>query len=574
MKDNLHALKELLKLASPMAGWMILAVSLGILGFVAALMIPVGAVLTLMALLQHQSVSFLWISLALLGCALLRGMLRYGEQTCNHYIAFKLLAHIRDLIYGQLRRLGAAKLDGRKKGDLIALITSDVELLEVFYAHTISPVCIAAGCAVLFSIPAFLVHWSCGLLLLVSYGTAGIILPMIMMKRTSAPGAALRAKASGLTSLVLENVSGLKENLQYQLTENRLQAIAQQTDALVQEEARLKSSEAAITSSMQWINGFFSLAMTALAGSLAAAGIIAPEQILFLLVLQASSFGPFAALASLGAGLAQTLGAAGRVTSLLQETPRTQDVLEGVPAEEGEMSLHHADFAYDTKEPVLQDLSPSIEPGTVTAISGPSGCGKSTLLRLLMRFFDPDRGSVTLSGADLRTITTSSLRSYESFMMQDTVLFHDTIRENLRIARADATEEQMREACRRASIDDLIMSFENGYDTLVGEGGCTLSAGEKQRLGLARAFLSPSRLMLLDEPTSNLDALNEGAILKAADSFRHEKTIVLVSHKKGTLNFADRQIVLQPHAAGAGSPEEQDADEQNREEQKDRGKGR
>lgn len=227
MKDNLHALKELLKLASPMAGWMILAVSLGILGFVAALMIPVGAVLTLMALLQHQSVSFLWISLALLGCALLRGMLRYGEQACNHYIAFKLLAHIRDLIYGQLRRLGAAKLDGRKKGDLIALITSDVELLEVFYAHTISPVCIAAGCAVLFSIPAFLVHWSCGLLLLVSYGTAGIILPMIMMKRTSAPGAALRAKASGLTSLVLENVSGLKENLQYQLTENRLQAIAQ-----------------------------------------------------------------------------------------------------------------------------------------------------------------------------------------------------------------------------------------------------------------------------------------------------------------------------------------------------------
>lgn len=548
MKESVKALKELLHLAAPMAGWMILAVILGIAGFICALMIPVGAILAVIGLLENNAPSLITTAALLLGCALLRGVLRYGEQACNHYIAFKLLARIRDLIYGQLRSLGAAKLDGRKKGDLISLITSDVELLEVFYAHTISPVCIAAGCAVLFSIPAFMIHWSLGLVLLASYFCAGVVLPVVMMKKTSQPGFELRKKASALTSLVLENVSGLRENLQYHLMEKRQKAIEDQTLSLAKEEEKLKSSEAVIASSMQWINSLFCLLMLMVSSLLAVAGEIQPEWILFVLVLQASSFGPFAALANLGAGIAQTMGAAKRVTALLHEEPVTEDIVGGQEAALGSMELDQVDFSYDGKYPVLENCSISLEPGKITAVSGPSGCGKSTMLRLLMRFFDPDQGTVRLAGTSLKDITTYSLRKHESFMMQDTILFHDTIRENLLIARSDATEKQLEEACRRASIHDPIMSFEKGYDTLIGEGGCTLSAGERQRLGLARAFLSPSSLMLLDEPTSNLDALNEGAILKAVDGFKREKTIVLVSHKKGTLNFADHQIRMkQPH---------------------------
>lgn len=554
MKESVKALKELLHLAAPMAGWMVLAVTLGILGFVSALMIPLSAVLTLMGLLEHSGPSLVTAGIVLLICALLRGVLRYGEQACNHYIAFKLLAHIRDLIYGQLRKLGASKLDGRKKGDLIALITSDVELLEVFYAHTISPVCIAIGCAILFSIPDFLIHWMLGIILLSSYFCAGVLLPWAMMKKTSEPGFQLRKKASDLTSLVLENVSGLKENLQYGLLDQRQKQIEEQTLSLAAEEKKLKSSEALIASSMQWINTLFCLIMLLAAGALASQGLIQPVWILFVLVLQASSFGPFAALANLGAGIAQTLGAAKRVTALLHEEPATREIVEGKEAVSGPMVLDQVDFSYEQGRPVLENCSLSLEPGKITAISGPSGCGKSTMLRLLMRFFDPQQGTVSLNGTSLKNITTDSLRRHESFMMQDTILFHDTIRENLLIARPDATSRQLEEACRRASIHDLIMSFDKGYDTLIGEGGCTLSAGERQRLGLARAFLSPSKLMLLDEPTSNLDALNEGAILQAVDGFRNEKTIVLVSHKKGTLNFADNQIRMHQVNSEEGRP--------------------
>lgn len=553
MKESMKALKELLYLAAPMAGWMILAIVLGILGFACALMIPVGAVLAVMGLMNNAAFSLTGTIILLIACALLRGVLRYGEQACNHYIAFKLLARIRDLIYGQLRRLGAAKLDGHHKGDLISLITSDVELLEVFYAHTISPVCIAAGCAILFSIPAFMVHWSLGLVLICSYVCAGVLLPAVMARKTGEPGAVLRSKASKLTALVLENVSGLRENLQYGLMKKRQKEIEDQTMSLAKEEEKLKSSEAIIASSMQWINSLFCLLMLAVSGYLASKNSIEPEWILFVLVLQASSFGPFAALANLGAGLAQTMGAARRVTALLHEKPITEDILVGEEAKNGLMELDQVDFSYDKTHPVLENCSVSFEPGKITAISGPSGCGKSTLLRLLMRFFDPDKGTVRLAGESLDKIRTESLRSQESFMMQETVLFHDTIRENLLIANTNATDEQLEEACKRASIHDLIMSFENGYDTLIGEGGCTLSAGERQRLGLARAFLSPSNFMLLDEPTSNLDALNEGAILKAVDEFKNQKTIVLVSHKKGTLNIADHQIQLKQAQPGQAS---------------------
>ncbi len=537
-------LLSMVKLALPMWGWMLCAILLGVAGFVAASAIPTLGAYGLGLLLANSQASLTGIIIALVICSICRGLLRYGEQACNHYIAFKLLAQIRDKVFGALRKLAPAKLEGRNKGDLISMITGDVELLEVFYAHTISPICIAVLCSLIFAAFGFSLHWSIGLLLLVSYLFVGLLSPMIIGPKAAKAGQSMRDQSGKLGGFVLESTRGIFELLQFGQIPARIEKLNAKTDALYQEEKKMRFLQAQSMSLVNLLIMAFGLAMVLLCGHLYTTGQIQAWQTLVAVVGQLSTFGPVVALANLSTGLSATLGAGQRVLALLEEKPQTEEVTNGNEAQYGSFELNTLDFSYQDGTPVLEDLNLTIEPDQILGISGPSGCGKSTLLRLLMRFWDPTSGSITLAGQDLKTTNTKSLRDLEGCVLQDTILFADTIEENLKIAKADATMEEMVSACKKAAVHDLILSLPQGYQTPVAEMGSSLSAGERQRLGLARAFLHNSKTLLLDEPTSNLDSLNEGAVLKAIVDEKEDRTIVLISHRKGTLGFADRNIKM------------------------------
>ncbi len=515
----LTILRRLIGQVRPMTGWMILAILLGTAGFLCAILIPVFAG---MALFQSGT-ALLW---AMGVCALLRGVLRYGEQSCNHYIAFRLLARIRDIVFGKLRTLAPAKLEGRSRGDLISMITSDVELLEVFYAHTISPVAIAVLVSLIFVIWQSSLSWLLGLLSLLSYLCVGVLLPWLQTRRAAVLGKAYRRKSGDLTAAVLETIRGQKELRQFSAIDSRLKQLEARTEELARTEEELKSMQ----------------------GSTQACTGLAVMLVSFL--VQISSFGPVIALANLGTGLSQTLGAGERILTLLDETPVTAEV-PGTVQPLGPLALDQVTFGYEGEDrPVLQDMTLDIPERRILGICGPSGCGKSTLLRLLMRFWDPQSGQVLSGNRDIRDLSTNSLRHAQGFVTQDTDLFHDTIAENLRLARPQATREELEDACRKAAIHEFILSLPQGYDTMVGELGSTLSGGERQRLGLARAFLQDGEFLFLDEPTSNLDSLNEGIILQAIDRQMRDKTVVLVTHRKSTLGFADQVLSMQKNGSG------------------------
>lgn len=554
-KSSLRVLLRLSRLVRPMAGWMILAVLLGTAGFLCAAGIPVAASWGLSHLLKDPAFSLSGIFWILGLSALFRGILRYGEQACNHYIAFKLLAHIRDLVFGKLRELGPAKLDGRAKGDLISLITADVELLEVFFAHTISPVLIACLCLVLFTAAGMMMHWSVVLLLLVSYLSVGVLLPMIISKKAQTYGKAYRKEQGALNALMLESLKGMKEIRQYAWQKNRADQIAAQTSLLAGKEKQLKSLTTQTGMISAALIAFFCFLMLVLSSYLIQTHQMQPNMLVVALTLQASTFGPFAALANLGTGLSQTIGSAARVLGLLDEEPSIREIESGTRPAFDDLQMEQVSFGYEDK-PVLRDFSLQIPKGKILGISGPSGCGKSTTLKLLMRFYDPKTGTIQADGTDLKTIQTNWMRKNESYMSQDTILFNKPISYNLRIAKPDATDEELMEACRKASVHEVILGLEDGYETIAGEGGSRLSTGEKQRIGLARTFLHDANLVLLDEPTSNLDPLNEGAILKAVDESRKDKTILLVSHRKGTLGIADE--ILQWNPQGQNQKETSD----------------
>lgn len=541
-----RVLLRLLALVHGLEGWMILAIVAGVAGFLCALGIPVFGIAAAASSLDGPwAISFGTAALCMILFAVLRGILRYGEQACNHYIAFRLLAQIRDKVFGKLRKLGPEKLDGKSKGDLISLISSDVELLEVFYAHTISPVCIALISALLYVIIGFSVHYSIGLLLLASYLSVSLFIPLLYGKKASVSGMERRKANAALSSVVLENVRGIDEIIQYSMKDSRQEKMDQQTHALLDAETSHKKETISVSNTALLFVTLFSLAMTLLCVSLAGSGAIYWDQALVMIVFQASSFGPFMALSNLTAGLSQTLAAARRVIALLDEKPLTPEITNGKDVVYTGMQTDEMSFSYDKKTPVLEQVSLSFAPGEIVGIEGKSGCGKSTLLRLLMRFYDPDKGTVSMSDTPLNKLNTRSLRSKQSVVLQESILFTDSIRNNLLLAKPDATDEEIKAACRKASIDTLIESLPDGYDTILAEAGSSLSSGEKQRLGLARALLHDGEMLLMDEPTSNLDSLNEGAILRAIATETQQKTVILISHRKGTLSFADRILEME-----------------------------
>ena len=537
-RSNLSCMARLITLVGPLTGVMLLAITLGVLGFIAATLIPVLGGVGILAVLQHQDTLPLIFLVAAL-CALLRGVFRYGEQTCNHYIAFKLLAILRQKVFAALRRLAPAKLDGRDKGDLISVITSDIELLEVFYAHTISPAAIALVMSLLTA--AFLAwfHWAYGVLALLAYATVGILLPVLASRRSGDTGNRMRQKAGQLSAFVLDSLRGVDETIQYHGQAQRLGELEGRTDDLSrvqQDMSHITGTNTAVTHTVIWL---YDLALLALGLVLLEQGQVNFGGVLVPLITLMSSFGPVVALANLGATLQSTFAAARRVLDILDETPVVEEVSGQAATRFHGAACEDLTFSYGG-ETILDGLTLDFPKGKVVGIVGRSGSGKSTLLKLLMRFWDRQSGEVTISERDVRNINTADLRSMQGYMTQDTDLFHDTILKNILIARPNATREEVEEACKKASIHDFILTLPQGYDTPVGELGDTLSGGERQRLGLARAFLHNAPFLLLDEPTSNLDSLNEAEILRSLHRERDQRTVILVSHRRSTMGIADQ----------------------------------
>ena len=537
-RSNLSCMARLITLVGPLTGVMLLAIALGVLGFIAATLIPVLGGVGILSVPNHQDTLPLIFLVAAL-CALLRGVFRYGEQTCNHYIAFKLLAILRQKVFAALRRLAPAKLDGRDKGDLISVITSDIELLEVFYAHTISPAAIALVMSLLTA--AFLAwfHWAYGVLALLAYATVGILLPVLASRRSGDTGNRMRQKAGQLSAFVLDSLRGVDETIQYHGQAQRLGELEGRTDDLSrvqQDMSRITGTNTAVTHTVIWL---YDLALLALGLVLLEQGQVNFGGVLVPLITLMSSFGPVVALANLGATLQSTFAAARRVLDILDETPVVEEVSGQSATRFHGAACEDLTFSYGG-ETILDGLTLDFPKGKVVGIVGRSGSGKSTLLKLLMRFWDRQSGEVTISERDVRNINTSDLRSMQGYMTQDTDLFHDTILKNILLARPDATREEVEEACKKASIHDFILTLPQGYDTPVGELGDTLSGGERQRLGLARAFLHNAPFLLLDEPTSNLDSLNEAEILRSLHRERDQRTVILVSHRRSTMGIADQ----------------------------------
>ena len=532
---------KLIGLVKPLTGFMLLAILMGLIGHLCAAFITIFGGYAVLELLQVEipfSLSFLFISVCVF--ALLRGILRYAEQACNHFIAFKLLALIRDKVFRALRKLCPAKLEGRDKGDLIAVITSDIELLEVFYAHTISPAAIALLFTVVMCSYIGSFHVGLGVLAFVAYFIVGMVIPYMISKMSGEDGMRFRTKSGELSSFVLDSLRGLPETLQYNQGAKRLKEMNERTDALSAEEARMKKTTGqnmAITNTVILI---FDLIMLFTAAMLYRSGKIDYSGVLLATITLMSSFGPVVALANLGSTLQNTFAAGNRVLDILQEVIFRGASVENVIFSYGKCGKVGKCGEGGASEKILQDVSLEIPKATVVGIVGRSGSGKSTLLKLLMRFWQVEQGEVKISGTNVDNINTSNLLDMESFVTQETHLFHDSIKNNLRIVKLDASDEEIENACKKASVHDFIMSLPQGYDTPVGELGDTLSGGERQRLGLARAFLHDAPMMLLDEPTSNLDSLNEAVILKSLQEEREERTVVLVSHRQSTMQIADK----------------------------------
>ena len=539
-RSGIQIMGKLIGLIRPLMHVMAAAIVLGVTGYLCAIFLTVLAgagILQVMGIWKGTTLLTLFVSLAVL--AVLRGILHYGEQACNHYIAFKLLALIRHKVFAVLRKLCPAKLDGRDKGNLISIITTDIELLEVFYAHTISPIAIAVLTSLIMEIFFFRYHVLIGLFALIGYLAIGAFVPMWNSRQGAQKGMEFRTRFGELNSFVLDSLRGLDETIQYGCGEKREAQMEQKSIELDAKQKEMKKLEGTQRGGTNVLILFFSFGMLFLTTWLHQQGEIGFDAVLLCTILMMSSFGPVVALSSLSNNLMQTLASGERVLSLLEEEPQIEEVSGQATAEFADINCENIDFAYE-EEQILKDYSISIPKGSRIGIHGKSGSGKSTLLKLLMRFYDVDSGVIRMGDRKLSGINTNELRDMESYVTQETCLFHDSIANNIAIAKPGASREEIVEAAKKASLHEFIESLPNGYDTLVGELGDTLSGGEKQRIGVARAFLHDAPLLLLDEPTSNLDSLNESIILRSLKKMGKDKTVILVSHRESTMAVAEK----------------------------------
>ncbi|HHF3840366.1 TPA: thiol reductant ABC exporter subunit CydC [Haemophilus influenzae] len=545
-KNGFVVMGHLLKLVTPLAHIMAFTITMGTLGFLAAIFIMVLGAMGLVNLLNFDThLSFSGILTALIVLAVARGALRYLEQMSGHYIAFKLLALLRDKVFSSLRRLAFVKLQDKQAGQLVSLVTNDIELLEVFYAHTIAPIMIAFfTSAILLLVFAQLSSWFV-LVALAAYLTVGVILPIITTKLAREDGRRYRELVGEMNDFFLDSVRGMKEIQLFGYAQQRLAEIQQRSQKIDTAFERIKDQEAKVRVYTEVAVSVFNIIMLFTGLILFSLDKIDFAAFLVGVILLMSSYGPVIALSNLSSNLLQTLASGERVLSLLAEEPELKDVEGAVDLKDvSRIDVENVNFAYG-EEQILSDVSLSVKKGKILGIHGRSGSGKSTLLKLLMRFYDPKSGSIKINGETLPNINTCSLRNNMAYITQQTYIFNETIEENIRLARRDATLEEIMEAAKKASIHDFILSLPQGYQTKMTELGGNLSDGEKQRIGIARAFLHNAPIILLDEPTSNLDSLNEAMILKSLLDVKAEKLIILVSHRQSTMAICDQVIGIE-----------------------------
>ena len=545
-KNGFVVMGHLLKLVTPLAHIMAFTITMGTLGFLAAIFIMVLGAMGLVNLLNFDThLSFSGILTALIVLAVARGALRYLEQMSGHYIAFKLLALLRDKVFSSLRRLAFVKLQDKQAGQLVSLVTNDIELLEVFYAHTIAPIMIAFfTSAILLLVFGHLSGWFV-VVALAAYLTVGVILPIITTKLAREDGRRYRELVGEMNDFFLDSVRGMKEIQLFGYAQQRLDEIQQRSQKIDTAFERIKDQEAKVRVYTEVAVSAFNIIMLFTGLILFSLDKIDFSAFLIGVILLMSSYGPVIALSNLSSNLLQTLASGERVLSLLAEEPELKDVESAVDLKDvSRIDVENVSFAYG-EEQILSDVSLSVKKGEILGIHGRSGSGKSTLLKLLMRFYDPKSGSIKINGETLPNINTHSLRDNMAYITQQTYIFNETIEENIRLARRDATLEEIMEAAKKASIHDFILSLPEGYQTKMTELGGNLSDGEKQRIGIARAFLHNAPIILLDEPTSNLDSLNEAMILKSLLNVKAEKLIILVSHRQSTMAICDQVIGIE-----------------------------
>lgn len=535
-RSSIKIMASMIGLVKPLAHIMAAAVILGTLGYLCAIFLTITAGYALKAVLDGQAVTGFFKILVIL--AVVRGILHYAEQYCNHFIAFKLLAIIRHQIFAALRKLCPAKLDGREKGNLISIITTDIELLEVFYAHTISPIMIAILTSLIMVVFIGHFHVYAGIFAACAYIIVGAAIPLYNGKKGGQKGMEFRTGFGDLNSFVLESLRGLDETIQYGAGEDRKERMDERSIQLGKLQKNLNKMEALQRAMTDLVILCCSFGMLFLTFNLYQKGQMQFMDMVIATIAMMGSFGPVTALSSLSNNLNQTLASGERVLSLLEEEPVVSEIAGEEELSFNGVKVDHVTFAYE-EETILKDCTISMKPGKVIGIHGKSGSGKSTLLKLLMRFWDVNDGKISISDKNVKDIKTKTLRNMQSYVTQETELFHDSIANNIAIGKPGASREEIMEAAKKASIHDFILSLPDGYDTKVGELGDTLAGGEKQRIGIARAFLHDAPMLLLDEPTSNLDSLNEGIILKALEKECEGKTVVLVSHRESTMGFAD-----------------------------------
>lgn len=541
-RSGAKIMASLILLLGSLAYIMVLAVINGSLGFVCAMGVTLfGAVGIAKAMGEVIALSYGWIIALAIGCGVLRGLLRYLEQYGNHYIAFRLLAVLRDRIFGALRTLCPAKLESKQKGSIIAMITSDIETLEVFYAHTISPICIA----VIVSLAVFIFvgaisHWYLALVALLGYILVGIVVPLISSAVLKESGVRYRAEFAGFNAYFLDSIKGIKDIVLNNAGESRKAEVNRRSDILLAETKKMKRGITKASAATELTVSLIILAALAVGVLLVSNDMLSLGRMVIGVTAVFGSFGPVIAISALPGNLTQTFASGDRVLDLLSEKPAVEPVRNGESFSFDSLAVSDLSFSYDGETEVLSDICMHAEKGEIIGIVGESGCGKSTFLKLLLRFWQKNRGEIAYNGIDIDRIAEESLLDNVTMVSQVTYLFDETIEDNLRIAKPDSTQEELESACKMASVHEFIMSLPDGYKTRVGALGDNLSAGEKQRLGLARAFLRGSDLILLDEPTSNVDSINEGIILNALKQQKQHKSIILVSHRESTMAVADR----------------------------------
>lgn len=546
-KSGFQIMKRLIVELKPLTPFMFITVITGVLGFLAAISITSFGSIALGVLIgEVTTITFKSAVIVMIACSILRGLLRYCEQLSGHYIAFKILVILRDKIFTALRRLAPAKLEGKEKGNLISLITSDIELLEVFYAHTIAPITIAILTNSIISVVLFIINPWFGILGAVFFLIVGFVIPYTSSKLAKEAGVEYRNTFGESNSYILDSLRGLKEILLFSNGKKRLDNMNEQSHKLNKSLAKIKSHEGVIRGVTDFVIMVAILTFVGVGFSLFTHGNIEFIEIIVAVVILSSSFGPVVALSNLSNNLLHTFACAERIFALLDEKP----YVEEIPGEE-EIKSHiikfkDVTFSYPNRDKeILEDVTIDINKGHKIALIGESGIGKSTFVKLIMRFWDVSSGRIEIDNKNIKDIKTKSLRNSQTLVSQETYLFNESIEDNIKIGNINASREEVIEAAKKASIHEFIEKLPNGYDTKAGELGGMLSSGEKQRIGLARAFISNGDVLILDEPTSNLDTLNEAEILKSIKENCEDKTIVLISHRKSTTSICSKIYKLE-----------------------------